>query len=186
MASDPIPSRKIEGGKVTVVTDFLFLGSKITEDGDLQPWNQKMFAPWQESDDKHRQCFEKQRHYSADKVCIVKAIEVIPVVMYSCESWTIKKAERQRIDDFELWCWRRLLKVPWTVRSNQSTLNIHLKDWCWSWSSSILVIWCKQMTHWKSSWERLRTEGEEGIREWDGWMASLIQWIWTWANSRRQ
>ena len=112
---------------------------------------------------------------------------VFPVVRYDCESWTVKKAEHQRIDDFELWCWRRLLKVPWTVRSNQSTLNIHLKDWCWSWSSSILVIWCKQTTHWKCPWcwERLREEGEEGIRGWDSWMASPMQWTWTWSNSRR-
>ena len=62
------------------------------------------------------------------------------------------------------------------------------KDWCWSWSSNILVIWFKQMTHWKNPWcwERLRAEGEEGIRGWDGWIASLKQWTWTWANSRRR
>jgi len=64
-------------------------------------------------------------------------------------------------------------------------LHIHWKDWCWSWSSSILAIGCKQTTHWKSPWcwERLRAEGEEGIRGWDSWMASPMQWTWTWANS---
>ena len=73
---------------------------------------------------------------------------VFPVVMYGCENWTINKAEHWRIDAFELWCWRRLLRVPWTVRtSNQSILkeiilNIHWKDWCWNWSSNILATWC--------------------------------------------
>ena len=76
------------------------------------------------------------------KVCLLKAM-VFPVAMYGCESWTIRKAECQRIDPFELWCWRRLLRVPWTARrSNQSILkkaflNIHWKDWCWSWISTI-------------------------------------------------
>jgi len=75
--------------------------------------------------------------------------------MYGCENWTIKKAEHWRIDVFELWCWRRLLRVPWTARrSNQSilksTLNIHWKDWCWSWSANTLAIWCEAPTHWKN------------------------------------
>ena len=82
-----------------------------------------MIVSWQESDDKPRQCAEKQRHYSLTKVHIVKAM-VFPVVMYGCENWTIKKAECQRIDAFKLWCWRRLLRVPWTARrSNQSNLR---------------------------------------------------------------
>ena len=82
-----------------------------------------MTASWQESYDKPRQCIEKQRHYSANKVCVVKGM-VFPVVKYGYESWTVKKAEPQRIDAFELWCWRRLLKVPWTARrSNQSILK---------------------------------------------------------------
>ena len=82
---------------------------------------------------------------------------------------------------------------PWTARrSHQSVLReinpeYHWKDWCWRWSSSILVTWCKQLTHWKSPWcwERLRAEGKEGVRGWDGWMASPMQWTWTWANFRR-
>ena len=81
-----------------------------------------MLAFWQESYDKPRECAGKQRHYSAKKVCIVKAL-VSPVVMYSCESWTIKKSELQRTDAFELWCWRRLLRVPWAARSNKSILR---------------------------------------------------------------
>ena len=88
----------------------------------LQPWNRQTIASWQQSDDKHRQCVEKHRHYSADKVHRVKAM-VFPVVRYGCESWTVKKAERQKINASELWCWRRLLKVPWTARSNQWILR---------------------------------------------------------------
>ena len=80
-------------------------------------------TPWKESYDQPRQHIEKQRHYFAHKVHLVKAM-VFPVVMYGCECWTIKKAEHRRIDAFELWCWRRLLTVPWTARrSNQSILK---------------------------------------------------------------
>ena len=125
------------------------------------------------------------------KVRLVKAM-VFPVVMYGCESWTIKKAECQRIDAFDLCCWRRLLRVPWTARrSNQSILkeiilNIHWKDWCWSWSSNTLATWCKELTHWKRLWywERLRAGGEGGDRGWDGWMASPTQSTCARVNSR--
>ena len=123
------------------------------------------------------------------KVCLVKAM-VFPVVMYGCESWTIKKAEHQRIDAFELWWWRRLLRVPWTARrSNQSILKEvspeYWKDWCWSWNSNTLATWCKQMTPWKRPWcwERLKAGGEGDNRGWDGWMASLTWWTWVWVNS---
>ena len=82
-----------------------------------------MLAPWKKSNGQHRQHIKKQTHQSGDKAHIVKAM-VFPVVMYGCESWTVKKAERRRIDVFELWCWRRLLRVPWTARrSNQSILK---------------------------------------------------------------
>ena len=113
--------------------------------------------------------------------------------MYRCESWTRKKAAWQRIDAFELLCWRRLLRVPWTARrSNQSilrklTLNIHRKVWCWSWSSNTLATWCEEPTHWKRPWcwERLMARGERDSRGWDGWMASQTQWTGAWASSRR-
>ena len=88
------------------------------------------------------------------KVCLVKAM-VFPVALYGCESWTIKKAEYQRIDAFELWYWKRLLRALWlTRRSNQSilkesVLNIHWKDWCWSWNSNTLATWCEESTHLK-------------------------------------
>ena len=120
------------------------------------------------------------------KVRLVKAL-VLPVIMYECESWTIKKAERQRIDAFELWCWRRLLRVPWTARRStspfwrRSVLSVHWKDWCWSWCSSTLVTWCDGRTN--SWWERLKAGGEGDDRGRDGWMASSTQWIWVWVDS---
>ena len=108
---------------------------------------------------------------------------VFPVVIYGCESWTIKKAEFQ-IDAFELWCWRRLLRVPWTAR--RSVLGVLWKDWCWSWKSNTLATWCEELTHEKRPWcwERLRAGGEGDDRGWDGWMASPTQWTWVWVNSR--
>ena len=125
------------------------------------------------------------------KFRLVKAM-VFPVVMYGCESWTMKKAECWRIDAFELWCWRRLLRVPWTAkRSNQSILKeispgCSLKDWCWGWNSNILTTSCKELTHWKRPWcwEGLGAGGEGNDRGWDGWMASPTWWTWVWVNSR--
>ena len=114
--------------------------------------------------------------------------------MYVCESCTIKNAEQQRIDAFELWCLRRLLRVPWTARrSNQSILNetspdIHWKDWGWNWNSSTLATWCEELTHWKRPWywESLKMGGEGDDRVWDGWMASPMQWTWVWASFWRR
>ena len=104
--------------------------------------------------------------------------------MYGCECWTIKKAERRRIDAFELWCWRRLLRVPWTVRRWRSVLSVHWKDWCWSWNSNTLATWCKELIHLKRPWcwERLRAGGEGNDRGWDGWMALPTQWTWVWVD----
>ena len=129
------------------------------------------------------------------KVHTGKAI-VFWVVVYGCESWTIKKAENQRIDAFELWCWKRLLTVLWTARRSNQNFQItkeinpeyfHWKDWCWSWCSDNLATWCEELSHWKSQWcwERLRAGAEGGNRGWDGWMASPTQWTQVWANSRR-
>ena len=114
--------------------------------------------------------------------------------MYKCESCTIKKAESQRTDDFKLWCWRRLLRVPWTVRgSNQPILKeinpkYSLEGLMVNWSSNTLATWCEETTTWKRPWcdgERLRA-GEGDDRGWDGWMASLTQWTWVWGNSKRR
>ena len=116
-------------------------------------------------------------------------IMVFPIVMYGCESWTIKKAESWRIDAFELWYWRGLLKVPWTARrSNQSILKEINADYSWKdwwWSSNTLATWCGELTHLKRPWcwERFRAGGEGGYRGWDSWIASPTQWTWVWASS---
>ena len=112
--------------------------------------------------------------------------------MYGCDSWTIKKAECRRTDAFELQCWRKLLRVPCTAsRSSQSilkesVLNIHWKDWCWSWNSNTLATWCEELIQWKRTWcwERLKAGGEGDDTGWDGWMVSPTQWTWVWASSR--
>ena len=125
------------------------------------------------------------------KVCIVKAM-VFPVVMYGCESWTVKKAECQRTDAFELWCWRRFLRVPWMARrSNKSILKeinpeYSLEGLMLKLNSNTLATGCKELTHWERPWcwQRLRAGGKESDRGWDGWMASATQWTWVWVNSR--
>ena len=117
---------------------------------------------------------------------------VFPVVMYGCESWTVKKAERQRIDAFELWCWRRLLRVPWTARrSNQCILKeispgCSLEGLMLRLKLQYLATSCEELTHWKRlwCWEKLGAGGEGDDRGWDGWMASPTQWTWVWVNSR--
>ena len=124
------------------------------------------------------------------KVHLVKTM-VFPVVMYGCKSWTIKKAECQRTDAFELWCWRRLLRVPWTARRSIQPIlkeispGVHWKDWCWRWNSNTLATWCEELTHLKRPWywERLRAGEEGNNRGWDGWMASPTQWTWVWVDS---
>ena len=124
------------------------------------------------------------------KVCLVKAM-VFPVVMYGCESWTIKKAECGRIDAFKLWCWKRLLRVPWTAgRSSQSILKEISPEY------SLKVLMLKLKLHyfghlmWKTDslektviWERLKAGGEGDNRRRDGWMTSSTQWTWVWVSS---
>ena len=123
MASGPITAREIGGETVETVSDFIFWGSKITADGD---WSHKI-----------KRCLLLGRKVMINLDSILKSRDItlltkvhlvktmlFPVVMYGCESWIVKKAERQKIDAFELWCWRRLLRVPWTARrSNQSILK---------------------------------------------------------------
>ena len=117
---------------------------------------------------------------------------VSPVVKYGCESWTINKVEQRRT--MLLNCgvgedsWESLgLQGDQTSQSQRkSVMNIHWKDWCWSWSSDSLATWCKGLTDWKRPWcwEKLKAGGEGDDRWWDGWMASLTQWTWVWVSSR--
>ena len=118
----------------------------------------------------------------------VKAV-VFPVIMYECESWTIKKAECRRMDTFELWCWRRLLRVPWTAKSSNQSI---LREISTEYSLERLMLKLKLQyfghwmppTHWKRPWcwQRLKARGEGDERGWDGWMASPTQWTWVWAS----
>ena len=123
MASSPITSWQIDGETVETVSDFIVLGSKITEDGDFSHEIKRRLLLGRKVMINLDSIFKSRDITLPTKVHLVKAM-VFPVVMYECESWTVKKAECCRIDAFELWCWRRLLRVPWTVRrSNQSILK---------------------------------------------------------------
>ena len=123
------------------------------------------------------------------KVCLIKAV-IFPVVMYGCESWTVKKAEHWRTDAFELWCWRRLLRVPWTARkSNQSILKEINPEYSLEGLMLKLLFsgYLIRVDFWKRPWfwEWLKAGGEGDDRIRDGWMSSLTQWTWVWARSRR-
>ena len=176
MASDPINSWQTDGE-----WQILLLGGPpkslqmVTAAMKL-----KMLNPWKKVMTDLDSILKTRGITLPTKVRLVKAM-VFPVVMYGCESWTVKKAEPRRIDGFELWCWRRLLRVPWTARrSNQYILKeispeyaVLNKDWCWSWNSNTLATWCKELTHWKRlwCWEGLgdrRRRGRQRMRWLDG------------------
>ena len=123
MASGLITSWEIDGEAVETVSDFIFWGSKITADGDFSHEIKRLLLLGRKVMTNLDSILKSRDITLPIKVLLVKAV-VFPVVMYGCESWTVKKAERQKIDAFELWCWRRLLRVPWTSRrSNQSILK---------------------------------------------------------------
>ena len=119
MASGPITSWEIDGETVETLSDFIFWGSKITEDGDCSHEIKKHLLLEKKVMTNLDSILKRRDITLPTKFCLVKAM-VFPVVMYGCESWTIKKAECRRIDAFELWCWRRLLRVPWSARRSNS------------------------------------------------------------------
>ena len=147
------------------MTDF-FLGSKITADGDCSYEIRRRLLFGRKMRTNVDSVLKSRDGTLPTKVHIVKVM-VFPAITSGCDSWIIKKAECQRIDAFKVCCWRS----PWNSLGQQgdqasqslgkSTLNIHWKDWSWSWSSSILVTWCKQTTHWKSPWFWERSRAEE-------------------------
>ena len=182
------------------VTDFIFGSSKITADGDSSHEIKRHLLLGRKvmtNLDSILKTIALTRWTFVGKVMSLffnmlsrLVITFFPVVMYGCESWTIKKAEHWRIDAFEVWYWRRLLRVLWIARrSNQSILKEISPgcslDWCWGWSSNTLATWCEELTHWKRPWcwEGLRAGGEEDNRGWDGWMASSTCWTWVWMDS---
>ena len=180
----------MDGETIETVTDFIFLGSKISADGDCRHEIKKRLLLGRKVLTNLDSLLKRRDITLPTKVHLVKAI-IFPVVMCQCESWVLMTAECQKIDAFKLWCWRTLLKIPWTARrSNQSILkkvspDIHWKDWGWSWNSNTLSTWCEELTHLKRPWwwKRLKV-GEEGDnRGWDDWMTSLTQCTWVWVNS---
>ena len=151
-----------------------------------------MLTPWKKSYDQPRQHIKKQRDITLPtKVHLVKAV-VFPVVMYGGESWTVKKAERWRIDFFELWWWRRLLRVPWTARrSNQSVLKEISPEY--SLEGLMLKLMLQYFGHlmWRADsfkktlmLGKIEVRRRRGRQRWDDWMASPTQWTWVWVNSR--
>ena len=143
------------------VTDFIFWGSKITADGDYSHEIKRRLLFGRKVMTNLDSIWKNKDTALPPKVRLVKAM-VFPVVMYGCESWTIKKAERWRTDAFELWCWRVDCKEIQPVHpKGDQVLDIRWKDWWWSWSSITLVTWCKELIHWKRPWcwARLKAEG---------------------------
>ena len=189
MAFCPITSRQIDGGKMGTVADFIFLGSKITADGDCSHEIKRRLLLARNVMTNLDSILKSRDITLPNKAHLVKAL-VFPVVMYGCESWTMKKAECWRIDAFELWCWRRLLKSPLDWKEIQPVHpkgkeSIHWKESCWSRNSNTLANWCKELTHLKKilMMERLKVGGKGDDREWNGWMASPTKWTWVWVNS---
>ena len=188
MASSPITSWEIDCDVMETVTNFIFGGSKITADGDCSHETKRCLLLGRKIMTNLDSILKSKDITLPTKVRLVKAM-VFPVVLYGCESWTIKKAEHLSIDAFELWCWRRLLRVPWTVtRSNPSILKEISPDY----SLEGLMLKLKlqhfghlmQRTDWNRPWcwESLKVGGKGDDRGWDGWMASLTQWTWAWVH----
>ena len=183
MTSSPITPWQINGEKMETLTDFIFLGSKITVDGDWSHEIKRLLFLGRKAMTNLDSILKSRDITLLTKVHLVKAM-VFPLVMYGCESWSIKKAERRRIDAFGEDSWESLGQERGQSQ-RKSTLNILWKDWCWS--SNTLATWYEESIHWQRlwCWERLKAGGEAGDREWDRWMASLIQWTWVWGSSRR-
>ena len=183
MASGPITSWEINGETVETVSDFIFWGSKITADGDCSHEIKRCLLLGRKVMTNLDSIWKSRDINLPTKVRLIKAM-VFPVVMYGCESWTIKKAERQRIAVM------KTLESPLDYKDikpvhpkGNPPWNIHWKDWCSS--SNTLATWCEEPTHWKSPWcwERLKAGGEGDDRGWDGWMTSPTWWTWVWASS---
>ena len=172
MAYCPITSWQIDG---ETVADFIFLGSKITADGDSSHEIKRHMFLGRKVMTNPDSILKSKDITLSTKVHLVKVM-IFPVVMHGCESWTIQKAECQRIDAFELWCWRRLMRFPWTARrSNQSILKeispgCSLEGLMLRLKLQTLATWCEEVTHLKRPWcwERLRAGGEEDDRGWHG------------------
>ena len=177
IASGPITSWQIDGETMKTVTDFIFFGSKITAIGDCSHEIKRCLLLGRKVMTNLQSILKSRDITLSTKVHLVKVM-FFPVITYECDSWTIKSAECWRIDAFELWCWRRLLRVPWTARRSRQSI---LKDISPEYSLEGLMLKLKlqyfdclmdELTHWKRPWcwERLKAGGEGVDRGWDCWM----------------
>ena len=189
MASSPITSWQIDGETMQTVRAFIFGGSKITADSECSHEIKRCLLLGRKAMTNLDSILKSRDITLLTKVCLVIAI-VYPVVMYGCERWTIKKAEHRRIDSFELWGWRRLLRVPWTTRKSSVSISKEISP---KYSLEELMLKLKtqyfghlveEPTRWKRPWcwERLKVGGEADDRGWDGWMASPTWWAWVWVG----
>jgi len=189
--SGHITSWQIDGEIMETVNDFIAGVSKIIVDGDCSHEIKRRLLLGRKAMTNLDSLLKSRDITLPTKVHLVKAM-VFPVVIHGCESWTIKKAEHWRIDAFELWCSRRLLRVPWTVRrSNQSILKEISPEY--SLEGLMLKLKLQHLATWREKWAplkrpwcwgRLKAGGEGNDRGWNGWMASLTLWTWVWASSR--
>jgi len=184
MTSGPITSWQIDGETVETIADFIFWDSKITVDADYSHEIKRCLLLQRKVMTNLDSILKSRDIIFPTKVCLVKAM-VFPVVMYGCESCTIKKVERWIIDAFELWCWRRLLRVPWTARRSTQSILKEISPGC-SLEGLMLkvklqffghLIWradSLEKSHVDSCWERLRAGGKGDDRGWNGWMMDGI------------
>ena len=190
MASGPITSWQIDGETWKQWQTLCFYGSKITEDSAWGHEIKRLLLLGRKAMTKLNSILKSRDITLLKKVCLVKAM-VFPVVMYGCESWTIKKAEHWRTYAFKPWYRRRLLRVLWTARrSNQSILKetspeYSLEGLMLKLKLQSLATWYEELTLWKRPWywERLKPRGEGDDRRWGGWMASVTRWTWVWTSS---
>ena len=164
---------EIDGERMETVRDFIFGGSKITADGDCSHEMKRCLLLGRKAMTNLDSMLKSRDITLPTTVHLVKAM-VFPVVMYGCESWTIKKAECRRVDGFELWCWRRLLRVPWTARrSNQSILKEISSEY--SFEGLMLKLKLQYFGHLMLRTDSFEKTPEGDDRGWDGWMASPTQ-----------
>ena len=190
MASGPITSWQIDGETVETVTDLIFLGSKISADGDYSHEIKRCLLFGRKVMTNLDSILKIRDITLSTKVHLVKTM-VFPVVIYGCESWTVKKAECRKSDAFEPWCWRRLLRVPRTARRSNHSILKEISPGC-SLEGLMLKLKLQYFGHLMQrvdSFEKTLMLGgiggrrRRGHRGWDGWMASPTRWTWVWVNS---
>ena len=189
MISISITWWQIDGETMETVRDFIFLGSKITADGDCSHEIKRWLLLGRKAMTNLDSILKSRGITLSTKVHLIKAM-VFPVVMYGCECWIIKKLSAEELMLLncgvgeDSWESLGLQGDPTSPSSRKSVLNIHWKDWCWSWNSNTLATWWEELIHWKDpdAGKDWRWGGEGDDRGWDDWMASQTQCTWVWTN----